>query len=255
MTTPPRRLNSAETEAYDRCCDRLAGFDPRFSYEYVDGQLAALAAGPRPLLPEAWLPALFGDTFERTFADPEDAAQALRALQARLTVLSSQLDPEALFEQPDQLRLDPYCEDWTAEARQSLVDEGHLSADDAALLQVGSDWFQGFLDAVDALPQLWEPPADEEAAEMFGLAFEHIAATLLPPDSEEAKAHAAEHYAKGPPTREDLLVEACLSVQDLRMFWVDFAPVTATRRVDPSPGRNDPCPCGSGKKYKKCHGA
>jgi hypothetical protein len=21
------------------------------------------------------------------------------------------------------------------------------------------------------------------------------------------------------------------------------------------PGRNDPCPCGSGKKYKKCHGA
>jgi hypothetical protein len=22
-----------------------------------------------------------------------------------------------------------------------------------------------------------------------------------------------------------------------------------------TPGRNDPCPCGSGKKYKKCHGA
>ncbi len=26
-------------------------------------------------------------------------------------------------------------------------------------------------------------------------------------------------------------------------------------RVDPKIGRNDPCPCGSGKKYKKCHGA
>jgi uncharacterized protein YecA (UPF0149 family) len=30
--------------------------------------------------------------------------------------------------------------------------------------------------------------------------------------------------------------------------------------LDPAPaiakaGRNDPCPCGSGKKYKKCHGA
>ncbi|KAB2893057.1 MAG: hypothetical protein F9K40_17435, partial [Kofleriaceae bacterium] len=23
----------------------------------------------------------------------------------------------------------------------------------------------------------------------------------------------------------------------------------------PKVGRNDPCPCGSGKKYKKCHGA
>jgi preprotein translocase subunit SecA len=27
------------------------------------------------------------------------------------------------------------------------------------------------------------------------------------------------------------------------------------RRDQPKIGRNDPCPCGSGKKYKKCHGA
>jgi uncharacterized protein YecA (UPF0149 family) len=27
------------------------------------------------------------------------------------------------------------------------------------------------------------------------------------------------------------------------------------RRVDPKLGRNDPCHCGSGRKYKKCHGA
>jgi hypothetical protein len=25
--------------------------------------------------------------------------------------------------------------------------------------------------------------------------------------------------------------------------------------TESEPGRNDPCPCGSGKKYKKCHGA
>jgi len=30
----------------------------------------------------------------------------------------------------------------------------------------------------------------------------------------------------------------------------DKVPVT----VEKEPGRNDPCPCGSGKKYKKCHG-
>ena len=27
------------------------------------------------------------------------------------------------------------------------------------------------------------------------------------------------------------------------------------KRTEPRVGRNDPCPCGSGKKYKKCHGA
>ena len=26
------------------------------------------------------------------------------------------------------------------------------------------------------------------------------------------------------------------------------------KRETPKVGRNDPCPCGSGKKYKKCHG-
>ena len=31
-------------------------------------------------------------------------------------------------------------------------------------------------------------------------------------------------------------------------------PKTVQRKVA-KVGRNDPCPCGSGKKYKKCHGA
>jgi preprotein translocase subunit SecA len=31
--------------------------------------------------------------------------------------------------------------------------------------------------------------------------------------------------------------------------------VETIRRSDPKIGRNDPCPCGSGKKYKNCHGA
>lgn len=29
---------------------------------------------------------------------------------------------------------------------------------------------------------------------------------------------------------------------------------TTVRREEKKIGRNDPCPCGSGKKYKKCHG-
>ena len=35
----------------------------------------------------------------------------------------------------------------------------------------------------------------------------------------------------------------------------DDAKVRTVRRNTPKVGRNDPCPCGSGKKYKKCHGA
>ncbi|MDQ5980957.1 MAG: motif domain protein, partial [Verrucomicrobiota bacterium] len=31
-------------------------------------------------------------------------------------------------------------------------------------------------------------------------------------------------------------------------------PGKTVRRETPKVGRNDPCPCGSGKKYKKCCG-
>ena len=35
----------------------------------------------------------------------------------------------------------------------------------------------------------------------------------------------------------------------------DDAPIRQVKRDEPKIGRNDPCYCGSGKKYKKCHGA
>ncbi len=42
--------------------------------------------------------------------------------------------------------------------------------------------------------------------------------------------------------------------QDGRWFYVDG--IMGTRpRVAPKVGRNEPCPCGSGKKHKKCCGA
>jgi preprotein translocase subunit SecA len=37
--------------------------------------------------------------------------------------------------------------------------------------------------------------------------------------------------------------------------YEDEQPVKTPRRTGVQIGRNDPCPCGSGKKYKKCCGA
>ena len=46
------------------------------------------------------------------------------------------------------------------------------------------------------------------------------------------------------------------SVTAVFSYWLDkrisHAPI---RRGGPKAGRNDPCPCGSGKKYKSCHGS
>jgi SEC-C motif-containing protein len=42
--------------------------------------------------------------------------------------------------------------------------------------------------------------------------------------------------------------------QDGRWWYVDGEGQTPLRRDQPKVGRNEPCPCGSGKKYKKCCG-
>ena len=42
---------------------------------------------------------------------------------------------------------------------------------------------------------------------------------------------------------------------DWRFVSGDEMKNPTVRYETPKPGRNDPCPCGSGKKYKKCHGS
>jgi len=59
-----------------------------------------------------------------------------------------------------------------------------------------------------------------------------------------SRARAAQASPFGPPRAQ----------QPARVGGDDATPKTV-RRDEPKVGRNDPCPCGSGKKYKKCHGA
>ena len=251
----PRTNTEAELKAFDTVCERLSGFDDAISFEWVDGFLAALAAGPQVPAPADWLQALCGDAFERTFADPEDRTQALQALQVRLEILCHQLDAEALLADPEALRLEPLMAQWTDDDRAKLAQDKAVSADEAAALQTGALWAEGFLDGVEAFPALWDEPADEESALAFGQLIDQVAALTIAPGAEEFGEHVAQYFPKGDPTRDELVAEACWAAQDLRLYWVDHAPRPATRRVEPAPGRNDPCPCGSGKKFKKCHGA
>ncbi len=57
--------------------------------------------------------------------------------------------------------------------------------------------------------------------------------------------------------REHVLEEQ----SEFRRLGGEWRYVKGTAAVAPAvtsrgqPGRNDPCPCGSGRKYKKCHGA
>ena len=56
-------------------------------------------------------------------------------------------------------------------------------------------------------------------------------------------------------TRTSLLVSALIALGMGPALAQAPAPAVPIRKDEPKVGRNDPCPCGSGRKYKKCCGA
>lgn len=230
------RRDSTDTEldALQAVSERLGGFAPHVNAEWLDGVFAALLAGPSvPEGPAAVMPLLLGDAWGRTFGDPQDVQQASDTLETRWRVLRSQLDPDLLWDDPDRLQL------------AALL----LAPDADGAFPLGSEWAEGFRAVVDDPQWGWGATIEPETvAAMLG----PVDALRLDPDA--LAAWMAEHYAE-PPSREQLVDDAGYAVQDLRLWWIDNAPRTAPRRAEALPGRNDPCFCGSGKKFKKCHGA
>ncbi|MEO7246036.1 MAG: SEC-C metal-binding domain-containing protein [Rubrivivax sp.] len=239
------RRDNTETEldALQQVGDRLAGFDAQLSAEWLDGVLTALMAGPRvPATPDAGVEAVCADTWSRTFADPQDIGQAQGVLAARWRVLRAQLDPDTLFETPDALHLAPLLLVASDEDAQDAADAG------VAAPALGAAWATGFLHIVHDTTVGWRAdlaadttPVDEDWP------------SLLAPIERLAAASSANDAS--PPDAQEAVDAACFAAQDLRLWWIDHAPRTAPRRVAAAPGRNDPCPCGSGRKFKKCHGA
>jgi len=250
-----RDNTEAEIEAFALVCDRLGGFDERLSAEWIDGYLTALAAGPIALPLAEWLQAMAGDAYERAFADPEDRASAERALQTRMAALIDHLDAEALFEDADALRLSPLMLGWDDVTRAEAVQAGSIAADAAGELVTGALWAEGFFAALDAHGATWSGVIDDDEAAYFDDLLKQVHVLRLPEGDAELAAHVAAVYGDEGADRNRLVDEACFAVQDLRLWWVEHAPRPVTRKVDKLPGRNDPCPCGSGKKFKRCHGA
>jgi uncharacterized protein len=231
----PRHNNAAELRAFEDLCWQLGGFAAHLNFEFVDGGLTALVCAGRWPLEPGWIDALFDDAFERAFGDPVARGQAERVLQRRLVVLRDQLDPEALDAAPFALRLDP------------------LLADNE--LPMGRDWAAGFTHGLVHCADRFPPRSTPAQTEAFEALLAHTDALVWEEGSAELLSHQADHYGDKPPSRDVLLASALYAVQDLRLWVLDNAERPPPRRVEAQPGRNDPCPCGSGRKFKKCHGA
>jgi preprotein translocase subunit SecA len=116
--------------------------------------------------------------------------------------------------------------------------------------------FQAMKERVDEeiVRYLWwlRPVLSEEAAARRPVVQRSRAPLTLSGGGETA---AASPFGARRRAAEPAVAAASARAQQPARVGGDDADIKTVRRDEPKVGRNDPCPCGSGKKYKKCHGA
>ena len=246
----PTPLGPEDFDALDAALDQLREHDESVpSWEYCEGFLAALVCTRREVPPEEYWPVLLGEDFR-----PMEHMEFVWGWRRRWQEIALALDlPVETLE--DERSYHPEALDLRG-ATLALPPEERGETPVAELPAYALAWAAGFLDAVETWADDWEPPRDPEVAEMVRAALEDIAVLV----ADDTGVPSVSMYTEdGPPSvseeRLDAVGSAIWAVYTLRQVWRSLGPRTEPARKAQEPGRNDPCPCGSGRKYKKCHGA
>jgi uncharacterized protein len=209
------------------------------TYHELQGFLFAVVSAPELIQPSEWLPIIFNE-HDAGYATPEEANTILGQIMA----LYNDINAAVL------------------EERVALPDDCHVrtraldNLDNSAPL---ARWSRGFLTGHQWLEELWDVELSDDLDEEVG--------TVVMTLSFFASRDLAEAFREECAPQTESLEELAESM--LRVLPAAFAEYTHLGRavlggsggtVPRAPkrvtriGRNDPCPCGSGKKFKKCCG-
>ncbi len=219
------------------------------TWEFCEGFLTALTCMRRDVPPEEYWPVLLGEEFR-----PMAHMEFVWRWRRRRDEIAQALDAP-VEDLEDERTYHPEALD-TLGAILALPEAERSEGDTENLPAYAQVWALGFMYAVESWPDDWLPPRDREAADMVDAALEDIVALT---EGDAGKPALSMYSEDGPPSvsneRLDAVAAAIWAAYELRQVWRSLGPRIDPVRKAPEPGRNDPCPCGSGKKYKKCHGA
>jgi uncharacterized protein len=228
----PQPLTDAEFERLSGVLGRFDNEHP-MNLEQLDGFLAALICGPEIVHPSEYLPVICGDdmVLEDSFGAQSVLQDFLSLVMRHWNVIADTLHSGDVF-----LPL-------------LLEDENGISH--------ANDWAKGFLRGMEFHKEQWAALLDDDEhggllVPNFALAHEHDPDPEMRPHKEAISAE----------DRERLIVGAAAGVTGIHRYFqgqrlVERQPLdnaTTFRRTVPKIGRNDPCPCGSRKKFKQCCG-
>ncbi len=202
--------------------------DEAMPLDTLQGFLCAVVSGPQEIPSGAWLPLVFGETDYESLAEGREAAAlSLKFRDGIAAALAADAEFDLILygleDDPEQL-------DFAAWS------DGYVYGS-----QIGDiDWFEAAGEFAHDL---------SEKMEVFFLLNGMLKEDAL--KNREPWLSAKEEKKLLEQAQEEMPE----TIGALYRFWRSLdTPAAPLRREAPKVGRNDPCPCGSGKKYKQCCG-
>lgn len=223
----PNPLTDADLDRLEELLDAEIFHGEAMRLDEIQAMLCAIISGPRPVSPAVWLTEALGEglaaganseveeTMELLMRFNNDIASALMAGKT----ISPVLYP-----------LDESCEEYEYDAwADSYVFGAGLAGDWYDLAGKHAEDLSELLEPMFVLNGMLKEDAEKNGERWFTPA-------------EEARLVA------------DIQENLPVIVQTLYNFWQNKRAGTV-QHFEVRPGRNDPCSCGSGKKYKQCCGS
>ncbi len=231
----PMRSFAHDESLTDACLDRLEEFldqcngGQAMNIEELDGFFAALIIGPEVVSPSEYLPEIFGGEMSDTavFKDLDEANEILGLLMLHWNTIVGKLHKDDVY-MP-------------------------ILFEDENGVHLGNDWARGFMCGLGMRREGWaELITDEEKSGML------IPVMMLYHEHDEDPELRPGPIS--PEKREEIIVQMAAGIVRAYRYFQPHrqrlarASASEPRSSTPKIGRNDPCPCGSGKKYKRCCG-
>jgi uncharacterized protein len=226
----PQPLTNAE---FDKLAEVLKRFGDKraMNLETLDGFFAALICGPDNVLPSEYLPEIWGGDLVN-----EPVFETKPILHEFISLITRHWNATCHTLQSGDVFLP-------------------LLLDDENGVAPANDWANGFLRGMEMRRDGWAVLMDDEEhagslVPILALAHEHHPDPEMRPYKEPISAQ----------MREQLIVGAAAGVAAIYDYFKvertlearQSRTATTFRRDAPKVGRNEPCPCGSGKKFKHC---
>ena len=234
----PGSVNNMMVPLSEEELDELEGFlldldtEEGMTLDMLDGFLHALVIGPETVMPSQWLPKVWGREDGAMLPPVNDLEEANHLLG----LVTRHFNGIVWGFEQRPVALSPL---WTTRP----YDSGEF--EDAEI------WAYGFTDGVKLSRAAWQPLFNHPEGPQWYQPIRLLGADDTLPEEDE--------LTRTPEQRAALTAQIETSLVQMHAFWLPLRRAVAERqqaqRMSPKVGRNEPCPCGSGKKFKKCCGA